>query len=270
MKNHKILSVNTDDFGLSSGVNRGILDAFRNGILTDASLMPNGCAYDEAVEMAREHQIPVAGHINLIRGEMLTGFDLPASVLQLWRRATGDAYLRKVEKEVREQIEKMIRSGLEICQLNSEKHAHFFPPLFKLWARLADEYGIAHIRFIREFNLKPGLQGIKANILSFFSLLNRKTLNRHRVRSTDHFTGILETGVLDENRLARLLTRLRTGWTELMVHVGYEGPIDPSMGTYFLSQSREIELKALINSEIQRIIGTSNITLRSFGGSHGE
>lgn len=134
---------------------------------------------------------------------------------------------------------------------------------------LADEYDIPHIRFIREFNLKPGVQGIKANILSTFSLLNRKVLKRHNVSSTDHFVGILETGVLEKNRLARLLGGIRSGWTELMVHVGYEGPIDSSMGAYFLSRSREIELEALINSEIRRIMSTLNITLRSFGGNHG-
>lgn len=127
MKN-KLLSVNTDDFGLSASVNRGVCEAFCQGILTDASLMPNGFAYDEAVEMAREFHIPIAGHINLIRGKMLTGFDTPSSILRLWKASARGIYLGQVEREVRAQIEKMLQSKLEICQLNSEKHAHFFPP----------------------------------------------------------------------------------------------------------------------------------------------
>ena len=49
------LIVAADDFGLSAGVNAGIIRAHRDGILTDASLMVNGQGFAEAVELARAH-----------------------------------------------------------------------------------------------------------------------------------------------------------------------------------------------------------------------
>jgi predicted glycoside hydrolase/deacetylase ChbG (UPF0249 family) len=47
--------VNADDFGASDGVNRGIVYAHVNGVVTSASLMVTGRAAGDAVELAREH-----------------------------------------------------------------------------------------------------------------------------------------------------------------------------------------------------------------------
>ena len=52
----KRLIVNADDFGLTEGVNRGIIQAFREGILTSATLMANAPAFEDAVARAKEHQ----------------------------------------------------------------------------------------------------------------------------------------------------------------------------------------------------------------------
>ena len=268
--NKKYLSVNSDDFGLSPAINRGVADAFQKGILTDASIMANGPAFEQAVDMALEFNIPIAAHINLLRGRMLSRFQPQVSLFKLWRQALDPKAICGIEGEVRAQIEKILSSGLTIFQINSEKHSHFFPPLFRLWLRLAQEYQIPCIRFIREFNIIPSIQGLKANLLSLFSLHNRTSLLKSSLKTTTCFKGILVTGKLDTNRLGRLLRRLPAGWTELMVHVGYQGKIDRTMGAYFLGQSRETELGALINPQIKGIIEASRIILMDFGGRHGK
>ena len=51
----KYLIVNGDDFGASHGINRGIVEACRNGILTSASLMVRESAAAEAADYARQH-----------------------------------------------------------------------------------------------------------------------------------------------------------------------------------------------------------------------
>jgi predicted glycoside hydrolase/deacetylase ChbG (UPF0249 family) len=268
--NEKRLSVNSDDFGLSESINRGIGEAFEKGILTDASLMANGPAFKGAMEQALAFNIPIAAHINLLRGSMLTSMESQETPLRLWKNSLHLSYMGLIEKEVRMQIEKILSGGLVITQLNSEKHTHFFPPLFRLWLRLAEEYGIPFIRFIREFNFKPSIQGIKANLLSLFSLQNGRLLKQSPVRATTAFRGILLTGRLDHQSLIKCLQKLPTGWTELMVHVGYTGPIDATMGRYFLDQSRATELQALINPDIKGIIKALKIVLTDFGGSHGK
>ena len=267
----KYLSVMTDDFGLSPSINRGVRDSFVKGILTDASLMANAPAFDEAVGMARAGGIAIAAHVNLVRGSMLTGANFPGSVPALWKDSLSHGCLSRIEKEARAQIEKILKNDIKIYQLNSEKHCHFFPPIFKLWIRLAGEYSIPNVRFIREFNMRPSAQGAKANLLSLFSLINRRYLEDSGVRCTDHFAGILATGCLDRGRLVSIIENAGAGWTELITHVGYDGDIDPSMGKYFLKgRRREVELGALIDPQIVDILAANGVILRNFRGQHGK
>ena len=49
----KLLIVTADDFGISRGVNRGIVEAHRAGILTSTSLMVNRPAAEQAADVGR-------------------------------------------------------------------------------------------------------------------------------------------------------------------------------------------------------------------------
>jgi|GEM_PF-4324839 len=49
----KYLIVTADDFGLTPGINRAILQAHAEGIVTSASLMAVGAAFEDAVSQAR-------------------------------------------------------------------------------------------------------------------------------------------------------------------------------------------------------------------------
>src|SRR6266496_291259 len=51
----RYLIVNADDFGQSSGVNRGIIAAYERGIVTSASLMVRWPAAAEAAAYGREY-----------------------------------------------------------------------------------------------------------------------------------------------------------------------------------------------------------------------
>jgi predicted glycoside hydrolase/deacetylase ChbG (UPF0249 family) len=76
----RYLIVNGDDFGASRGVNRGILDAHRRGILTSASLMVDMPGSEEAARLAREApQLSVGIHFDLgnERGEPVVDLDDP-------------------------------------------------------------------------------------------------------------------------------------------------------------------------------------------------
>ncbi len=65
----KQLIVNADDFGLTEQVSRGILDAHHEGIVTSATLMANGGAFENAVAMARrEYDLGIGVHLNLTEG----------------------------------------------------------------------------------------------------------------------------------------------------------------------------------------------------------
>ena len=65
----RLLIVNADDFGLSPGINRGIIEAHRRGVLTSTSLMATGDAFDDAVALSRAHRrLSIGVHLTLIEG----------------------------------------------------------------------------------------------------------------------------------------------------------------------------------------------------------
>ncbi len=47
--------INADDFGFSKGVNLGILEGFKSGIVTSTSMMVNMPAFEDAVELMRQY-----------------------------------------------------------------------------------------------------------------------------------------------------------------------------------------------------------------------
>src|SRR4051812_35977187 len=67
------LVVTADDFGISRGVNRGIVEAHRNGLVTSASLMPNLPSAEDA--LTRATTCPDLGlglHLTLTAGRPLS------------------------------------------------------------------------------------------------------------------------------------------------------------------------------------------------------
>src|SRR6202043_1553754 len=78
----KNLIVNADDLGWTAGVNRGIAEAHRNGIVTSASLLANGVAFAGGVELARGNpRLSVGVHLNLSDGVPVAGREAVPSLV---------------------------------------------------------------------------------------------------------------------------------------------------------------------------------------------
>lgn len=68
-----LLIVNADDFGLSRGVNYGIVDSFKNGIVTSTTLLVNAERTMDAVNMIKEYSFLNVGlHLALTMTKPLT------------------------------------------------------------------------------------------------------------------------------------------------------------------------------------------------------
>src|SRR5579862_8076340 len=66
----KTLILNADDFGLTRGVNEGIVRAHNEGILSSTTLMANGLEFDDAVRLAKSNpRLGVGCHLVLIGGK---------------------------------------------------------------------------------------------------------------------------------------------------------------------------------------------------------
>ncbi|HUO66260.1 MAG TPA: ChbG/HpnK family deacetylase, partial [Gammaproteobacteria bacterium] len=76
------LIVNADDFGLSEAVNRAVIQAHENGIVTSTSIMAGGVAFEHAAGLAaRCPTLGVGVHLTLTEQRPLIGAAAAASLV---------------------------------------------------------------------------------------------------------------------------------------------------------------------------------------------
>ncbi len=157
-----------DDFGITPGVNRGVVNAFKNGLLTSTSLMAVGEAAEEAIELALENPgLDVGIHLVLTDeppllapealSTLISRHGLLPSRNRIFRSIiSGDLDYKQVETEWCAQTEKVLKSGIGISHLDSHQFIHLFPGLFAVCLRISRRYNIP---FIRSTMIEPLLFG---------------------------------------------------------------------------------------------------------------
>lgn len=285
------LIVNADDLGWTEGVNRGIAEAYGNGIVTSASLLANGAAFTGAVELAsRETRLGVGVHLNLSDGRpALDPWQVPSLVngegkfaggpgSLLLRRLRGRLRLEEAEREWDAQIRKVRDAGIRPTHLDGHKHVHMLPGLFEVALRLAQRHGIRAIRIAHEEPLLAAAlsngsfsefgaamkQAFQGHGLRLISMSARTEAARAGVAIADYFCGITRTGLLSESGVAALLRNLPEGITELMTHPGYADEALRKTSTR-LQSSRASELAILTSPAIRNVVASLGIRLVNYG-----
>jgi hopanoid biosynthesis associated protein HpnK len=283
----KNLIVNADDLGWTAGVNRGIAEAHRKGIVTSASLLANGAAFAAAVELARKTPgLGVGVHLNLSDGPPVAPREQVASLVNeagvfeggpeslLLRLAKRSLALEEVEREWNAQIQKVRDAGIQPTHLDGHKHVQMLPGLFEIALRLAKRHGIGAMRISHEASpLRTALavgedrnaalmlkQGVQARGLKLLMRDARELAERAGISTADYFCGVAQTGELTQEGVARLLRSLPDGTTELMVHPGYLDAELQNSPTR-LQASRQMELEILTDTEIRNLVASLGIRL---------
>ena len=285
----KNLIVNADDLGWTEGVNRGIADGHRKGLVTSTSLLANGRALASALEVAKANpELGVGVHLNLsdgpptakaeaVRGLLNSEGNLEGGPENLLLRIAGRSLsLEEVEREWEAQIRKIQDAGIKPSHLDGHKHVQMLPGLFEIALRLAKKHGIRAIRVSHEESkLRSALssgeqsagvvlkQGVQARGLKLLARDAKEMADRVGVVATDYFCGIAQTGVLTREGVAQLLSNLPEGTTELMCHPGYADEELRRSGTR-LQESRQIELDILTDAEIRKLVASKGIRLISY------
>jgi predicted glycoside hydrolase/deacetylase ChbG (UPF0249 family) len=233
MKNEvfpRYLVVNADDFGLSPGVNRGIIKSHEDGIVTSASLMVRWPAAAEAAAYAREHpELSVGLHLDLCEWKFVNETWQP-----LYEVVPTDN-TSAVADEVARQLDTFRRlMGLDPTHLDSHQHVHRTEPVLSIMLGEARKLGVVlrgygpGVRYCREFYGQSG-------------------------RGSPYPKGISVGGLLE------ILTNLPPGTTELGCHPGLGDDVES-----VYRNERALECETLCDPQIRSAIVAQSIVLCSF------
>ncbi|YCO04075.1 chitin disaccharide deacetylase [Vibrio sp. VNB-15] len=180
---------NADDFGLTQGVNNGIIKAHQQGVVKSTTMMVGMDAEEHAMELAKQSPnlrvgvhlrftagAPITGHPNLTNGK-----EQFVSYAELWKKQDFDT--KVVYEEAQSQIEYFLALGLSLSHLDSHHHAHTHPQLLPVIKELATKYrvplrgsGLCHVSntaryfFTDEFyDQGVSLDGLMRNLLKLKS-----------------------------------------------------------------------------------------------------
>jgi predicted glycoside hydrolase/deacetylase ChbG (UPF0249 family) len=255
------LIVNADDFGFTRDVNRGIVEAHSNGILTATTIMSCGAAFDDAVRLAREHPaLDIGVHLVLV-GQP----PFPMTVAKLVQAVALKRI--RIYDELSAQVRRVLDAGLYPSHLDTHKHTHLLPPVLDAIARISEEFKIPWVRRPFDFPLNPaGISWKKRAVSRALGVVRgrfERVLTRHGCRSTDHFAGFQITGKFDAGDVAKLIRSLPEGSTEFMCHPGIcTGELRAARTR--LKESREAELRALTSPEAREALWESGVQLVSY------
>ena len=263
-----MLIVNADDLAMTPGANQGIFEGFDKGAVTHASVMANCDYFDEAMQGVQERpNLGLGIHLNITYGKPLIHNSLYCNKEGIFNLGYLDLmknrnleFLAAVEAEWEAQIERVlsVSQRKKLTHLDSHRHVHMIPHLYKIAVKLAKKYGVERIRLINEnmlrsllltkrfnFLLNGGI--VKYLLLRSFSAIDAKYANYY---DNIQFYSILYTGVIGGDILQKLQNAKES--YEIMVHPSVTALdrdvhfYDEAEKAYRISKDREKELEAVL------------------------
>jgi len=226
----RFLIVNADDFGMTDGINAGVMQAHKDGIVTSASLMVKQPKAREAAALAAtDGRLGLGLHIDLVEWEPVDGV-----WQQMYARVNLDDPVQ-VAREIAEQVEQFIELvGREPDHLDSHQHVH-------LEGHVRNE----SIRVARD--LRVPLRALDSRVAFCGEFYGQQE------RSEPYPEGITLANLL------RLIGAMPGGWTELMCHPGFAHDVRS-----LYAREREVELATLCQPSLSGELARKSVVLRSF------
>ena len=285
------LIINADDLGLTTGVNRAIAELHQAKVLTSATLMATGTAFDDAVAIA--HANPTLGvgcHVVLTDGVPVSHPESSPSLLgadgKTFRPSLIDfvqALLRgiirenDIEREALAQVQKLQRAGIDVTHIDTHKHTHLFPAVARPLLHLAERCSVGAVRnpFEEGWSLGLGhgnrLRRLQVKLLGRLQsqFEHQPQIRNAQVLTTDGTIGISATGHLDAPTLRQILQAMPAeGVFELCCHPGYNDR-DLDRVTTRLRTHRDVERLALLAEVPQLALHPNAPQLINYGNLGG-
>lgn len=228
-----------DDFGLSPSVNAGIVEAHREGVLSNASLMVNGAACADAVELARQNpRLAVGLHLVLVQGRAaapigeIRGLVDSGAMFRNNPVAVGLRYFflpglrAQLRREICAQLDRFAATGLRLSHVDGHLNIHMHPSVLAILLEVAPLYGIRTLRLPREplaislsLDRREGLRKrVESITFRRLAAYAAPRIAAHGVRMTDQMFGLHQSGHMTEAHLLALVPKLPPGVTEIYTH----------------------------------------------------
>ena len=145
------LIVNADDLGYSPHRDRGIFQAFQDGIVTSASLIVNGASAEHAAKQAQAIGLEMGLHLNLTEGKPLTNAPSLTNFagtmhykMKIWEESLKE---EDVQQETIAQLERFKQlTGSYPYHIDGHQHVHVAPRIAEIIAPLLQQYGVRSTR----------------------------------------------------------------------------------------------------------------------------
>ncbi len=266
--NARSVIVNADDFGLHPAVNEAVGMAYRDGILTSASLMVAAPAAADAVEVARQNPgLGVGLHIVLVDGRSALPAEQIPDLVDRNNRFKGAMAIegarffllprvrRQLAAEIEAQYQAFAATGLRLDHVNAHKHFHLHPTLFRMILDIGKRYGLKAMRLPRDPLMSLGLKPWMA--------LMRRRMDKAGIVHNDSMLGLAESGRFDEPAVLDALADLPEGVTEIYFHPATlsGSAIAPSMPDY----RHSAELAALLSPHVRQALDAMKAVRTTYG-----
>jgi predicted glycoside hydrolase/deacetylase ChbG (UPF0249 family) len=269
-----LLVVNADDYGLTEGVSRAILEAHRDGIVTSTSVLALAPGFGPSVGWLQDAPaLGTGAHLAAVGEDppLLSAREVPTLVDRngrMWsswrvflpRAAAGRIDPDDLRREFGAQIEAITGAGVTIDHLDTHQNIHLWPMVSDVVLELGEKHGVRTVRVTRSTARSP--VGITVKRLA--TRLEGQLRERGWLWP-EASTGLDEAGCLEMGAMVGALARLAaTGArsAELATHPG--GADDPARERYRWSYRWEDELAALRSATVRSAVDELGFELGTF------
>lgn len=274
MTDMRLLIVNADDYGLTEGIARGILDAHHHGVVTSTSLIATGPAFlrtsawlDDAPDLATGVHFAAVGEDPPI----LSAREIPSLVDARgrfplnWRQFLHRALRGAIDpddlrREFGAQLDVVRQTGRVLSHADAHQHLHLWPSVGRVVVDIATAHNIPAVRLPRDGGWSLTSAGV--------ATLRRSTRRRivaSGLASTADAAGIAIAGQLTPERFVSVMNwfaKRAPHSAELTVHPGLDP--DPARARYAWGFDWATELATLCDPATRARIDADGWTLGTY------
>ncbi|MGL4819431.1 MAG: carbohydrate deacetylase [Bacilli bacterium] len=244
--------MNADDFGLTDGVNAGIIESMENGVVTSATLMATMPGFDDAVQLVSKRNMRNIGlHLNMTSGKPLSPMHEVRSIVDDEGKFFSLGKAREmfpkmdplhIKREIEAQYLRVRDAGVDITHIDCHHHSLLIrPETMHIVCELAKEIGVP-VRSVSD--------AVRDQVRAWgVSTIDRCCLNFYNEEATmDTLRGAIQQAKADG-----------IGSLEFMLHPAHVDEVLQRLSSY--ADKRADELVLLTSDEVKQMLRDENVEL---------